>query len=161
VITLRFGAGIGLVITAVSATWWLTCMHPALAGSSLPAQTAAQAALGLWLGRAIVLMVLASRLGVLLEPRRAMAIAAALIATAWPLLVLLRAADAASASMMLSAEAILLVLAGACTALGRVLARMPGPPDTALVVATAAGGFGAALLLAFREEYLTWIGWVS
>ncbi len=156
--TLRAGAGIGLVTTAVVATWWLAGMYPMLTRHDNPAGSAARAVVVLWLARAIVLAVFASRLGVLLEPRRALPAVAALVAVPWPLLLMLWAAGTMPVTALLGAEVVLVLLAACCIAGGRILARMIGPQDIALLVATAAGSCGAALLLVLRGHYLPWIG---
>ena len=159
--TVRAGAGIGLAIATVVALWWLALMYPAPARAGGAAGTAAQAATALWLVRAVALMVIASRLGVLLDPRPAFYAAAAVIAVAWPLLVMLWAAGGMLAGTILGSEAMLLVLTASCIGCGRVLARLPCSREAALAMATAAGCLGAALLLVFRGDYLSWIGWAA
>jgi hypothetical protein len=154
---IRTGASIGLVTTAVVAAWWLAGMYPASVRHDNPAETAARAMTVLWLARAVVLAVFASRVGVLLEPRRALFATAALVSVSWPLLVLLWAAGAMSTIVLLGAEAVLLFLAMLGVAWGRILSWTLGPQDVAVLVATAAGTCGAALLLVFRGHYLPWI----
>lgn len=154
----RAGAATGLVITAVVAVWWLASVRfsPLRAGAA--AEAAAQAVVALWLVRAVSLTVFAARLGVLLAPRRGAAANAALVAVAWPLLVLLWAARGMPASAILAGEAALLVLAATGLAGGWAMSRLPVARGLSLGFATAVSGVGAALLLVFHKEYLPWLG---
>ena len=136
----------GLVLAAAVALWWMASTRLALDDGSDASHRAVGMLLALWLLRGMALALLSLRAGALHGWRVGMGHSLALIAPAWPLLVLAWNASTLTLTKMALAEGLLL-LAGAVLPLlghgvGRVLRRLDLAEATATLLGT---GLAAAL----------------
>ncbi|EHR70342.1 hypothetical protein BurJ1DRAFT_1474 [Burkholderiales bacterium JOSHI_001] len=144
----------GLLLTLALATWWLGSTRLVLDRGGDTARVAADALSATWLLRAMGLALVAPALGALRGARQAGAAALALLAPAWPLVVLAWSASALAALRPALTEASLVAVALALPWLGQALRRGLPRGDLALPLASAAGVAGAAALWAARSGWL-------
>jgi hypothetical protein len=129
----------GVLVAAAAALWWLASTRLALGADADTARVADQGTQALWLARALLLAVLAPRLGAWLSWRAAAATGLVLLAPAWPLGVLMVSAGSAAITPTLRAEGLLLVAAVVLPGLGQGLRRLPGSGPYADAAATLLG----------------------
>jgi hypothetical protein len=135
----RLAAAIGLALAAAVALWWLGSTRLALDHGSETGRSAAEALQALWLVRAMAIAVLGPRVGVSRGWHPGMTESLALVAPAWPLVVLAWSASSASWPQLAGAELVLLAAGLALPLIGRVLRRALKRAALAELSASAAG----------------------
>lgn len=129
----------GLLVAAAIATWWLGSTRLALADAADASRAAAQALLALWLARATLLALLGLRLGALRGWRPGAAAMLALIAPAWPVMVLAWHAGTAGLAAAVLSEVLLLTAGLALPLVGAGLRRTLPQAGAADSLGTAVG----------------------
>ena len=140
----------GIALTAALALWWLGSSRLALDDGADASRPAADALHALWLARAMVLALLSLRVAALHGWWAGASAGLALVAPAWPLLVLVWSASTVALLPALLNE---LVLLGTCLVLpllGQALRKLLRPPAAAESAATLAGVALVAALWATR-----------
>lgn len=122
--TPRLAALSGLALVAAVGTWWLGSTRLALDDGTDASRAAAEALQALWLVRALVLALLGLRVGSLHGWGAGAGAAVALVAPAWPLVVLAGSASALPWAQLALAEGLLLAAAAALPLVGQGLQRM-------------------------------------
>ncbi len=136
----------GLVLAAAVALWWLASTRLALNDGSDASQRAVGMLLALCLLRGMALALLSLRAGGLHGWRVGIGHSLALIAPAWPLLVLAWNASSLPLTTMALAEGLLLLAGVVLPLLGAGVGRLLRQPDLAEATATLLGtGLAAAL----------------
>lgn len=142
----RLAAVTGLVLAGAVALWWLGSTRIALMRGADASRCAGEALLALWLLRGMALAVAGPRLGALAGWRQGAGAMLALLAPAWPLLVLAWSASRVSPWQVLLAELLLVAGGLLLPPLGQALRRLPWPVAAAELAATTLG-LGLALAL--------------
>jgi hypothetical protein len=150
----RAGAALGAVYTAAVSCWWLAATGTAIERGASASGIAASAIAALWLGRALILCVLALRLGASAANPRPLAL---LILVAWPVLALMALASEARTLDLVWGEVLLAVSAALLSLVGAALARLPVTRLAPTVCATLIGILGALALWQSRSQFLTWL----
>ena len=132
----RLAALTGVALAAALALWWLGSSRLALDDGADASRPAAEALQALWLVRAMALAVLGLRLGAVGRWRAGAAAGLALVAPAWPVLVLAWSASAWPLAQVLLAEGLLLAACAALPLLGLGLRRSLRQPPLAEAAAT-------------------------
>lgn len=153
----RLSALTGLALAGALSLWWLGSSRLALDNGADASRPAADLLQALWLVRAMVLAVFCLRVAALAGWRAGAAFGLALVAPAWPLLVLAWSASAVTLVQVVLAEALLLVACGALPLFGLGLRRLLRHAAPAEAVATLAGlALMAALWLTRGFRTLPW-----
>jgi len=150
----RAGAALGAVYTAAVSCWWLAATSTAVERGASASGIAATAITALWLGRALILCVLALRLGAAGANPRPLAL---LIMVSWPVLALMALASGARIPALVWGEVLLAVGATALSLVGAALERMPVTRLAPIDSATLIGIIGALALWQSRSPFLTWL----
>jgi hypothetical protein len=132
----------GLVLAAATATWWLGSTRLALDNGADPARCARDTLQALLLVRGTAVAFVAVRVGGLSGLRAGIAAALALIAPAWPLVLLAWSASAVGLSRVILAECMLVAVSTALPLIGVGLRRWLRSAELAVLAGT---GVGAAL----------------
>lgn len=140
----RLATATGLALAAALALWWLGSTRLALDGGSDPGRSSIDALQAAWLVRAMALALLALRVGVWYGWRPGAAAALALIAPAWPIVLLAWSATAWPLVPVVLAECVLLAAGCALAWLGLGLRRALQRIELADLAATALGAALAA-----------------
>jgi hypothetical protein len=149
-LTRRLAAMTGLTLAAAVALWWLGSTRLALAGGSDASRSSADALQALLLVRGMALAMLSVRIGALGGWRAGAAVALALIAPAWPLVLLAWSASTTPLTQLALSESLLLAAGLALPLIGLGLRRALRQAEPAEVVATAVGVALAASVWAAR-----------
>jgi hypothetical protein len=150
----RAGAALGALYTAVVSCWWLAGTSIAIGRGASASGIAASALAALWLGRALILCVMALRLGASASSPRPLAL---LIVVCWPVLVLMALASGARMVDLVWGEVLLAVGAAVLALAGVLLARVPVVRLAPTGYATLIGILGALALWQHRSQFLTWL----
>ncbi len=135
----RVSALSGIAIAAALAVWWLGSSRLALDDGADASRPAADALHALWLVRAMALALLGLRVGALDGWRTGVVAGLALVAPAWPVLVLAWAASTVPLMPAMLAEWLLLAACGALPLLGLGLRRLLRQAAFAEAAATLVG----------------------
>lgn len=135
----RLSALTGIAIAAALALWWLGSSRLALDDGAAASRPAADALHALWLVRAMALALLGLRVGALGGWRAGVVAGLALVAPAWPVLVLAWSASSVPLAQVVRAEWLLLAACGALPLLGLGLRRLLRQAPLAEAAATLAG----------------------
>ena len=150
----RTAAALGGLYTAAVSFWWLASTGVAIGKGVDASPIAASGIAALWIGRALILCVLALRLGASrLNPRPLSLV----ITVSWPVLALMAQAADVRISDLASGEVVLVVGAAVLSLLGAALGRVPVVRMAPGGCATLIGIIGAVALWQFRSEFLTWL----
>lgn len=137
----RLSALTGITLAAALALWWLGSSRLALDDGADASRPAADALHALWLVRAMALALLCLRVAAMSKWRAGAAAGLALVAPAWPVLVLAWSASALPLAQVLLAESLLLAACAALPLLGlglrRLLRQAPLAEATATLAAVA------------------------
>jgi hypothetical protein len=150
----RAAAALGAVFTAAVSCWWLAGTSIAIERGASASGIATTAMAALWLGRALILCVLALRLGASAANPRPLAL---LIAVSWPMLVLMSLASNARMVDVVWGEVLLAVGAAVLSLAGASLGRVPVVRLAPHGCATLIGILGALALWQHRAQFLTWL----
>jgi hypothetical protein len=150
----RAGAALGALCAAAVSCWWLAATSIATERGVAAAGIAASAMAALWLARALILCVLALRLGASAANPRPLAL---LIVVSWPLLALMALAADARFVDVFWGEALLAIGAALLSLFGASLARAPLVRLAPAGCATLIGVLGALVLWQNRAQFLTWL----
>jgi hypothetical protein len=142
----RFAALSGLVLAAALALWWLGSARLAIDQGADAARSSADALHAAWLVRALLVPVLALRVGALRGWRDGAASSLAMVVPSWPVLAMAWSASAVPLGQSLLAEGFLLVAAIVLPLLGHGLRRVVPRSDLAEPIASALGVALAAAL---------------
>ena len=145
-LAIRLAAMIGLVLAAAVGVWWLGSTRLALDRGSDAGRSAADGLHALWLVRGMALATLGARVGALRGWWQGSTTALALLAPAWPVLVLAWSASATPLMHVALAELLLLVAAVTLPLIGLGLRRALRLSELADLVATGLGAVLAATL---------------
>jgi hypothetical protein len=135
----RLATATGLALAAAVALWWLGSTRLALDGGSDPGRSSIDALHAAWLVRAMALALLTPRVGVWHGWRPGAAAALALIAPAWPMVVLAWSATAWPLAPVVLAESLLLATGFALSLIGLALRRALSRFELADLAAAALG----------------------
>lgn len=135
----RLPALTGVALAAALALWWLGSSRLALDDGADASRPAADALQALWLARAMALALVGPRVGAVSGWRAGAAAGLALVAPAWPVLVLAWSASALPLAQVLLAELLLLAASAALPLLGLGLRRLLRQAPVAEAAATLAG----------------------
>jgi hypothetical protein len=150
----RAGAALGALCAAAVSCWWLAATSIATERGVAAAGIAASAMAALWLARALILCVLALRLGASAANPRPLAL---LIVVSWPLLALMALASDARLVDVFWGEALLAIGAAVLSLFGASLGRAPLVRLAPAGCATLIGVLGALVLWQNRAQFLTWL----
>jgi len=149
----RFAALSGLMLAAALATWWLGSARLAIDQGADAARGSADALHAAWLVRALLVPVLALRVGALRGWRGGASASLAMVAPSWPVVMLAWSASAVALGQSLVVEGFLLVEALALPLLGQGVRRVVPRSDLAEPIATA---LGVALAVALWLAHERW-----
>lgn len=155
----RRGAALsGLALTAAVALWWLGSSRLAMEDGADADRAAADALLALWLARGMAVALLGLRVGALQGWRPGAMATMALIAPAWPLLVLVWSASTLPPEQVMLAEMVLLAASLVLPLIGLGLLKLLRDAERAEPMATAAGALLAASVWLTRGLWaLPWL----
>jgi len=149
----RVAALSGLMLAAALATWWLGSARLAVDQGADAARSSAEALHAAWLVRALLVPVLALRVGALRGWRGGASASLAMVAPSWPVVALAWSASAVAIGHALVFEGFLLVEALVLPLLGRVLRRVVPRSDLAEPIASALGVVLAVALWLAHERW--------
>ncbi len=132
----RVAALSGLALAAAVALWWLGSTRLAIDHGSDPGRISSEALQMAWLARAVLLPVLAVRVGALRGWRSGVATSMGLVVPSWPLVAVAWSASAVLIGTVLFAEGLLLVGALLLPATGHGLRRLVGRTWTVEAIAS-------------------------
>jgi hypothetical protein len=135
----RFAAMSGLALAAVFAVWWLGSMRLAIDRGSDAGRGSADALQIAWLVRALIVPVLAMRIGALRGWRAGAVASLAIVAPSWPVVAMAWSASSAALAQTVLAEAILLAAAVVLPLTGPALRRVLPRPDLVAPIASCLG----------------------
>jgi hypothetical protein len=137
---------LGLTVAAAAATWWLGAAQLALRQSMNTTSLAAALLAGLWLARAMLLAPFALRAGAVDGWRHASSATLAIVAAAWPVVVVAASAGTRPLTAIVLGEVALLAAAVALPAMGQGLRALLRSPGSAVLAGTVLGGALSAAL---------------
>ena len=149
----RFAALSGLMLAAGLATWWLGSARLAIDQGADAARSSADALHAAWLARALLVPLLALRIGALRGWQGGASASLAMIAPSWPVVAMAWSASAVALGQSLLAEAFLLVEALALPLVGQGLRRVVPRSDLVEPIASALGVALTATLWLAHERW--------
>jgi len=141
----RLAAFGGLAIAAAVALWWLGSTRLALEHGADPGRPSVQALQALWVVRAMAIALLAVRVAASQRWGAGVETALALVAPAWPLVMLAWSASSVPLIQVVLMEMALLAAAALMPLLGAGIGRLLQRSEGAVLAGTAAGVGLAAL----------------
>ena len=135
----RVAALSGLAVAAALALWWLGSMRLAIDRGADTGRGSAEVMQTAWLVRALLVPVLAVRVGALSNWRAGASAALAIVVLSWPVLAMAWSASAMPLSQAALAEGLLLVAALVLPIVGQGLRALLPPGDVVEPIATTIG----------------------